>query len=124
VARTLRPGGHCFLYEMHPILEIFGTHPKEPGFDPAQTDKALYAYFETAPWIESDGLDYYSGTPYAGETTIAFRHRLGEIVTAAAQAGLTLLELEEHPHDISNLFGELAARRRFPACFTLVALRP
>jgi hypothetical protein len=37
------------------------------------------------------------------------------------QAGLTLREYQEYPHDISETFGFLEQHRLLPMCYTLVA---
>ena len=121
VAATLKPGGTFFLYEMHPILDVFGNTEADPGYDPECPEKPLFTYFETDPWMGEEGLDYYGQTNYEAETSIGFRHQMGEILTALAQAGLILEELCEYPHDISDGFASLADLGLFPASYTLRA---
>ena len=121
VASTLKPGGVFFLYEMHPILDVFGNTDADPGYEPDRPEKPLFNYFETDPWMGEDGLDYYGNTEYTAETSIGFRHQMGEILTSLAKAGLVLEELREYPHDISNGFASLAQLGVFPASYTLRA---
>lgn len=97
IASALRPGGRLILYDTHPALECLEL--------------------TTLRWRES----YFEGTIERAEhpgRPQAFRlWRLGEVVTAIACAGLTVLRLDEVP--------SLSPRRRHdprvPGAFVLVA---
>ena len=79
VARSLRPGGALVLVELHPLVTMVES------LDPLVVDFP-YAF---------DGPHVYSGTgTYANRdaaiewTTVQYAHSIGEVVTAAARAGL------------------------------------
>jgi SAM-dependent methyltransferase len=116
VARLLRPGGRFFAYESHPVLWIF---------DPAADGRALaftHPYFETTPFFDAEGLDYYGDTTYVSRTKVEFQHTLGDVLQGAIDAGLAIRRFREYPHDISNRFRNLADTRYLPPmCYTLVA---
>jgi SAM-dependent methyltransferase len=92
VGAILRPRGRLFLSEFHPMLWALG---------PARPDGALaveYPYFET-----KDGIRLVEKKTYvahegelAAPESVEWNHGLGEIVTALADAGLTLAAFEEH----------------------------
>ena len=87
VARSLRSGGALVLVELHPLVTMVES------LDPLVVDFP-YAF---------DGPHVYSGTgTYANRdadiewTTVQYAHSLGEVVTAAARAGLRCEQLVEH----------------------------
>ena len=87
VARVLRDGGALALVELHPLVTMVES------LEPLVVDFP-YAF---------DGPHVYSGTgTYANReadiawTTVQCAHSLGEVVTAAAQVGLSCTYLEEH----------------------------
>ena len=83
------PGGHLFIEEMHPALIMY-----EPGENGAPSYLAN-SYFREEPWVETSGLDYYSGTTYDAQPTYAFPHTLAKIIMAGIGAGLTLRHFGE-----------------------------
>ncbi|WP_242904814.1 class I SAM-dependent methyltransferase [Actinomadura terrae] len=84
VASTLRPGGRLVLVDFHPLLTMVET------VEPLALD---------FPYAFDGPHEYTSSQSYAGETepttSVEFAHSLGEIVTAAATAGLRVTRLEE-----------------------------
>jgi SAM-dependent methyltransferase len=119
VTACLRPGGRLVLIDGHPLKDVLRW--QEP-----------YAF---------DGPHVYTATgSYAGvdtpepTTNVQFAHSVGEIVTAAAGAGLRVLRLVEHldsPVDLAVL-GQADPDGRYrlrhqgqpvPMLFTLVAER-
>ena len=119
-ARLLRPGGHLFVYESHPYLDLLAL-PNEGPFDPERPMNAVYSYFKKEPFVDNDGLDYVGGTAYEAKTTYAFPHTVGAVIGAVLDNGLALRHFREYPHDISNEFKYLEAHRMLPLCYTLVA---
>lgn len=119
-AQLLRPNGHLFVYEMHPVLDLFAL-PGEEEYEAAQELKVAYSYFRREPFIDNNGLDYVGGTQYAAKTTYAFAHTLADIFTALLKNHLTILEFQEYAHDISAVFKHLEKYQKVPLCFTLVA---
>ena len=101
-SRLLRPDGHLFVYEMHPILDMFEDASEDPL-------KPFHSYFKTDPYVDDQGLDYYGGTSYQGATNYCFHHKLSDIINAVIGNGMTLLAFDEYGHDISSLFKHVEA---------------
>ena len=116
VASLLRPQGHLFIYEMHPALDMF---EQIDGEDPR---KMQHSYFKDDPFIESDGLDYFSGKTYESALQYCFHHKLSDIFSAILDQGLQIQSFKEYDYDISNTyeyFDELDIKP--PMCYSLVA---
>jgi SAM-dependent methyltransferase len=87
VARTLRPGGRLLLIDGHPLcVAIDRLEPLELGFP--------YAY--DGPHTFTSEGSYAAGAASEATTNVQYAHSLGEIVTAAADAGLAVMRLVEH----------------------------
>ena len=119
-AQLLRTNGHLFIYEMHPILDLFAL-PGEEAYEAEQELKLAYSYFRREPFINANGLDYVGNTHYAAKTTYAFSHTLADIFTAMLRNHLVIREFQEYPHDISADFKHLEKYQKLPLCFTIVA---
>jgi SAM-dependent methyltransferase len=119
-AQLLRANGQLFLYEMHPVANLFAL-PGEELYDANDERKLAYSYFRREPFINTSGLDYVGNTQYAAKPTYAFAHSLAEIFTAILKNGLTIRAFQEYPHDISADFKHLEKYQQLPLCFTLVA---
>jgi SAM-dependent methyltransferase len=96
VARLLRPGGHFFLYEGHPLNWVW--------------ESAAHSHT-----LSHDGRGYFDRRPRANETfpasaisrytppgeavPVAWEHQwtLGDVVTALCQAGLQIERMAERP---------------------------
>ncbi len=116
VARLLKPGGWLLVYEQHPVLDMF--EPDDAGDPPAPR----YSYFRTEPFVEQDGLDYYTMSTYESPPSYWFHHKLSDTIGACLCHGLALIAFDEYDHDISNefaRFGQLAVR--LPLSYTLLA---
>lgn len=113
VARLLRPGGHFFLYEMHPILDMFDA---ATGLEPKRS------YFCTTPHAEDAAPDYLDKNTIVEGTSYWFHHKLSDIIGGALAAGLSLRLFEEYDHDQSEVY---AAFERFetkpPLSYALLA---
>lgn len=123
VAATLRPGGRLLLIDGHPLYQM------TESVDPLVLD---------FPYV-NDGPHAYTGTgSYAVETgpttSVQYGHSLGEIVTAAVEAGLRIQRLDEHldsPTDLGHgTAPDADGRHRFridgqslPLLYTLIAER-
>lgn len=115
VTRLIRPGGALFIYEQHPILDMFAG-----GDQDAPVDWEL-SYFNEEPYVETDGLDYYGGGTYEGKPLTSFTHTMSEVIMAGVDCGLTLEGFREYPHHISNYWWNIeAAGLGLPMCYTLV----
>lgn len=85
VAGTLRPGGQLVLIDGHPLANMVLSA------DPL----ALWGEYGGGRRLDIDeGHDY--ATPTVTGPQVQFAHSLGEIVSAAAAAGLRIIELTEH----------------------------
>lgn len=116
VAELLAPGGHLFVYEMHPILDMF---------DAAEGPHLKHSYFRTEPYVETAAPDYYDpGTVLEG-TSYWYHHTLADVFGGCLRAGLEVRAFEEFGHDLSNVFRgfqDLAAKP--PLSYALVARKP
>jgi SAM-dependent methyltransferase len=117
--RLLGPGGTVFLYEMHPFLDMLDPEDRE---DPLRIH---FSYFMTEPYEDLSGLDYYGNTSYESAPKYWFHHRLADVVGGLLREGFAVVEFDEHPHDISNVFAHLeGVGTQPPLCYTLVARLP
>jgi 2-polyprenyl-3-methyl-5-hydroxy-6-metoxy-1,4-benzoquinol methylase len=87
VARSLRPGGTLVLVEIHPLTTMIET------LDPLVID---FPYGFDGPHVYTGTGSYANRDADVEWTTVQYAHSVGEVVTAAAQAGLTCTYLEEH----------------------------
>lgn len=87
-AAALRPGGHLLLHELHPLFTM-----------PASTAPLVIDF----PYLGGTGHAFAEAGTYAAPgaelgdgVNVSFAHGLGEVVTAAVEAGLRVERLEEH----------------------------
>ena len=113
VSRLLRAGGHLFIYEMHPILDMFE----------AETGLVIQdSYFRTEPFVDEDEPDYYDPSQRVAGVSYWFHHKLSDVIGGCLCNDLELRHFAEHDHDISMVyrsFQDLATKP--PLCYTLVA---
>jgi SAM-dependent methyltransferase len=121
VTRALAPGGRLVLMDGHPL----GAALKD---DPL---RVVRPFVGTIRRPIEEGWDY--ATPRRTGAQVQFVHSLGEIVSAAAEAGLRVLSLKEHTAASHGLCiehlrheGDGRYRRRvdghpLPVLFTLIA---
>lgn len=113
-SRLLRPGGTLFIYEMHPLLDMFDT---DKGMVPE------WSYFRTEPFFAGGEPDYFDPSAVVEEPSYWFHHRLADVIGAVLRNRMTLTTFDEHPHDISNAFESFAPAAMLPLCYTLTARR-
>lgn len=128
VGSTLRPGGRLLLMDLHPLFSMAAST------DPFVAD---FPYAFAGP-VEFDEPGSYAAADadVAATRTVEFAHSLGEIVTAAATAGLRVDALEEHLEVATDPRGRIlqqeddgAYRMRLgglpaPVLYTLIATWP
>ena len=131
-AELLRPGGHIYLRDAHPMLF---------SIDHRRDDGALvveFPYFETSePFVDDEPGTYTDGdhSSITANLTHEWNHGLGAIVQALIDAGLVITRLAEHPEaewqaldtmvDIGGGQYALPERReRLPLMFTVEARKP
>lgn len=125
--RALRPGGTLLIVEIHPLMMMVDS-----------TDPLTFGH----GYLGGEAIiDEWTGT-YAGDDTevsqpaVDYLHGLGEIVTAAARAGLTVTSLTEHLRedqehrtgvltpDQDGRFALRIAGQDLPVTYALHARRP
>ncbi|MEX2535115.1 MAG: class I SAM-dependent methyltransferase [Trueperaceae bacterium] len=105
VGRLLRPNGHLFIYEMHPVLGMFE----------AQDGPVLrHSYFRSDPFVEEAAPDYLAPDVVVTAPSVWFQHTLGDIVGGALRAGLKLEDFAEHQHDLSAVYRSFAELETVP----------
>ena len=112
----LAPGGRLVIYETHPFMEVFDPASPTP-FEPA------FSYFERHPQEVTEAITYDGKDHGKGETGYWFLHPLGEIITACAQSGLSIVELREYGHTIREPEYDIYEGRaaQIPMSYCLVA---
>ncbi|MFW9992137.1 MAG: class I SAM-dependent methyltransferase [Candidatus Odinarchaeota archaeon] len=116
IKRLLKPFGWLFVYETHPMLDMFESDCKD---DPPKLE---HSYFREKPYIEDTGLDYYGHTTYKSSPTYWFHHKMSDIIDACLKNRLELKSFQEYDHDITNEFAhfeKLAVKP--PLSYTLTA---
>lgn len=116
-ARLAAPGGQLFLYDKHPIIDMF-----EPGLEGEAVFTPVHSYFRREPFAEADGLDYWSGQAYEGTVHYSFPHPLSDVFNAVIGAGFVIRHFEEYAHDIAVAWHKYEERdAQFPLSYTLLA---
>jgi len=119
-ARCLKPGGLLLINDFHPFVNMLPL-PGEEGFDPDATDRVVYSYFRTEPWLEQNSGMYMTAHQNS-HTFTSFSHTMGSIVGAAADAGLRVVSLEEFDKDIGMT--DVYDGKGFPLSYLLLAAKP
>lgn len=119
IKRLLKPSGWLFIYEMHPILDMFEPESKEEN--PLQI---FHSYFRTPsdPYIDESSPDYLDKSVTIEGKTYWFHHKMSDIITACLEIGLQINSFKEYSHDISNTFAHFEKiDKKPPLCYSLVA---
>jgi len=115
VARLLRPGGHFYLYEMHPILDMFDA---ETGL------KVKHSYFRTEPFEDEAEPDYMNPEVIVQAKSYWFHHTLSDIIGGCLKNGLSLTHFEEYDHDQSEVYKAFQDyETKPPLSYALVAVK-
>ncbi|WP_043614748.1 class I SAM-dependent methyltransferase [Nonomuraea candida] len=122
VAALLRPGGFLYIAEFHPFTDVL---------DDETGTRVTHDYFDRGPHVYADPYSYAGDDVLEHQTSVQFRHGLGEIVTAIAAAGLRVEFLHEHDHTLFRRFATLTGEEgvyrmpgeapRIPLMFSLRA---
>ncbi len=124
VSRLLRPGGYLYVYEGHPLDWIW-----EPGADGHRLHP-VRSYFDDGPRPNEDfparAVERYRSPDASAPIAWEYHWTLGEIVSAAVQAGLEIETLAEHAEHYWPRFASIPddELRRVPHTFSLRARRP
>ena len=117
VIRLLRPSGALFVYEQHPIMNMF-----EPD-DATDPYRLVNSYFRSEPFEDQGAIVYNGSSGAEGPTRYWFVHTLGDVVSACLDHGLAIESFHEFPHNISgdefDIYDDRPAQ--LPQSFTLIA---
>jgi ubiquinone/menaquinone biosynthesis C-methylase UbiE len=113
VAYLLKSGGQLFLYDMHPILNMF-----EPGKELA----VAASYFQREPFVDAEGPDYLDPTQVIQAASYWFPHTLADVIGGCLKHGLSLIHFEEYGHDRSEVYAAFEhLEKKPPLSYSLVA---
>ena len=124
VARLLKPGGHFYFFDGHPITWVWDMAADHFTLDPEYGN-----YFDTGThtdigWPTSYIPDSYQqnamATKYERQWTVA------QLVNALISAGLVLEKLGEHPDPYWSAFPHIPAETlaKLPQTLSILARRP
>jgi SAM-dependent methyltransferase len=110
VARLLRPSGHLFVYEGHPMVPLWTWDEDETRI---RQDRSYFARS-------------YENDTYPARGATEWQWTLGQVITAVIRAGLEIRQVTEHPEPFWQPGGVTAAawQGRLPNTYSLLAQRP
>lgn len=115
IARLLKTNGQLFIYEMHPILNMFDG------------DKGLEiqnSYFATKPFVEEEGPDYLDPSKMVKGISYWFPHKMSDVIGGCLRHGLVVTHFEEYGHDLSKVFAAFEHfEKKPPLSYSLVAYK-
>lgn len=113
VSRLMRANGQLFIYEMHPILDMF---------DPKKGLVIDSSYFRTEPFQDAEEPDYLDPSKTVKAVSYWFPHTLSDIIGGCLEHGLSLTAFEEYGHDISMTYASFEQfAKKPPLSFSLLA---
>lgn len=115
VRRVLKPGGRMFLYEDHPILNMYpdGEQPIPPVPDES--------YFRSTPYRSAEGLDYWSGQSYEAKPVYWIFHRMCDVVMGVLRNDFAIEDFEELPHNVGTRSQFENQPQQLPLSYILIA---
>lgn len=119
INRLLKPKGKVFIYEMHPLLDMF--------WDAENNDipQIKHSYFKIEPFMDYSGLDFFTKTNIlTSAVAYWFHHKMSDIINECIKNGLTIQLFEEYSHDISLLFEKYEkVEQKMPLSYSLIAYK-
>lgn len=113
ISQLLKPGGQLFIYEMHPILDMFEA---ESG------SEIVHSYFRTTPFLDENDPDYFDPSQIVHAPSYWFHHKLSDIIGAILNHGLQLIQFDEYDHDLSNVYAAFEElKHKPPLSYSLIA---
>ncbi len=113
VNQLLKPSGQLFIYEVHPILNMFD------GEKGAIIEES---YFRKKPYASSDNSDYFDPSKKIEAVSYWFPHRMADVIQGCIQNELNITHFEEYAHDISNVYRSFEGNEnQLPMCYSLLA---
>jgi SAM-dependent methyltransferase len=107
IVRALRPGGHLFIHEAHPMVPLWSLDEDDTRI---RRDRSYFAHTHV-------------NDTFPGLGAVEHQHTLAEIVMVVVRSGLRLLQLIEHPAPFWEPGGVRADAwaGRLPNTFSLLA---
>jgi ubiquinone/menaquinone biosynthesis C-methylase UbiE len=113
VSRLLKSDGQFFLYDMHPILNMF-TASKGLAIEAS--------YFQREPFIDEAGPDYMDPSQTVESISYWFPHKLSDVIGGCLKHALSLTHFEEYGHDRSEVYAAFEHfEKKPPLSYSLVA---
>lgn len=113
VNRLLKIGGSIFIYEMHPMLDMFDA---ETGLEIKKS------YFMTEPDVVEEAPDYLDPSVNVALPSYWFHYKLSDLISGCLDNGLTIKQFKEYAHDISGVYKDFEKlETRPPMCYSLIA---
>jgi SAM-dependent methyltransferase len=113
VSGLLKEDGQLFIYEMHPILDMF---------EPNKGLTVQSSYFRTEPFEDGESPDYLDPSQTVKSVAYWFPHKLSDIIGGCLKHGLSLTHFEEYGHDISMVYAPFEhLEKKPPLSYSLVA---
>jgi SAM-dependent methyltransferase len=115
VSRLLKTNGQLFIYEMHPILNMF---------EPDKSLAVVASYFQDEPFVDEEGPDYLDPRQVIKAVSYWFPHTLADVIGGCLKHGLNLTHFEEYGHDLSMVYAALEhLSKKPPLSFSLLACK-
>jgi len=94
----LLSGGVLLIEEIHPILSMY--EEGEPSF-------IVSSYFQSEPYRDDSGLDYFTHEKYQAMDNYWFHHTLSDILMSAIASNLRLEHISELNYNVGNFCADL-----------------
>ena len=94
--RVLKPGGRIFLYEDHPILNMYDD--REDRVPPVPDE----SYFRSKPFRSDNGLDYWAKEDYEAKPCYWIFHKMSDVIMGLVKTGFSIEDFEEFPHNVGT----------------------
>lgn len=106
------------IYETHPVLEMVDPEAEDPF-------RLATSYFREEPFVLEKPIVYVGKVEQQAAKSYWFVHNLGEIFTAAIEAGLNITHFKEYPHsNREEVYDQYQNREaQMPMCFTWVGMK-
>lgn len=115
-ARLLKSNGQIFIYERHPMLDMFNWDDEN---DPPVL---VESYFNREPRMNRQTVNYWTKETIDCSPMYTFHHTLSDIFQALLANRFEIREFEEYEHDISEKYIAFEQLRIKPAlCYALTA---
>jgi ubiquinone/menaquinone biosynthesis C-methylase UbiE len=113
VSRLLRAEGQLFIYEIHPVLNMFDAYK----------GLAIEAsYFQSEPFMDGEGPDYFVPEQVVKAVSYWFSHTLADVIGGCLKHRLSLTHFEEYGHDVSEVYAAFEHfNKKPPLSYSLLA---